>query len=271
MKRVRLAAAVTVAALVFSACKVDVTLGVRVGDDGSGEVRAEFLLDEEAVDALGGELGQALRVADLIQAGWEVEVDDEIEGGGAEAVALKRFGTPEQLSEVIDELSGEAGPFRDFRITRDRGFFTTDYEFAGTVDLEGGVGASALDPGDDALDTELEGEDVEIEELQEFLSERLDDVFDIQVIVAMPGDGSNNAPASAGGEPRWDPALGETAGLRASSSSLDVARIVWLALGAVLLLLAAGVFTGRIVVDRRRGAAKAASDDDPVDPDEVVW
>lgn len=244
MKRARLAALVAAAALVFSACEVDVTLGVRVGDDGSGEVRAEFVLDEEAVDSLGGELGQALRVADLIQAGWEVEVDDEVEG--AAAVATKRFGTPEQLRQVIAELSGEAGPFRDFRVARDRGFFTTEYEFAGSVDLEGGVGATALDPGDGALDVELEDEDVEIEELQAFLSERLTDVFDIRVIVAMPGDGSNNAPAAAGGEPQWNPAVGEVVELRASSSSLDVARIVWLALGVVLLLLAAGVFTGRL-------------------------
>lgn len=271
MKRVRLAAVVAVAALVFSACKIDVTLGVRVDDDGSGEVRAEFVLDEEAVDALGGELGQALRVADLIQAGWEVEVDDEVEGGGARAVAVKRFGTPEQLSDVVDELSGEAGPFQDFRVTREPGVFTTAYEFSGTVDLEGGVGATALDPGDEALDTELEGEDVEIEELQEFLSERLADVFDIQVIVVMPGDGSNNAPASAGGEPRWTPMVGEAAGLRASSSSLDVARIVWFALGVVLLLSAVGVFTGRVIVGRRRDDVEDDSDDDLVDPDQVVW
>lgn len=270
MKRVRLAVIVAVAALVFSACKVDVTLGVRVADDGSGEVRAAFVLDEEAVDAVGGELGPALRVADLIQAGWEVDVDDEVDGGGAEAVAIKRFGTPEQLGDVIDELSGETGPFRDFRVTRDRGFFTTDYEFTGTVDLEGGVGATALDPGDDALATELEGEGVDIEALRDFLSERLAGVFDVQVIVAMPGDGSNNAPVSAGGEPSWSPDIGETAELRASSSSLDVLRIFWLAFGAVVLLLAVAVFTGRIVLGRRAGG-EPRPDDDLVDPEEIVW
>lgn len=259
--RWRLVVVVPLFALALSACKVDVSLGVGVDDDGSGRVQVRFVLDAEAIEAIGGELGENLRVADLLQAGWQVQVDEDDDG--AEVVATREFGTPEQLTEVVDELSGDVGPFRDFRLTRDRSFARTRFAFEGTVDLEGGVGGTTLDPSDLAVAEELEGEDVGVDDVQRFLSEQLDEVFGFEVVVALPGDGAHNAPSEVGGEPRWSPKVGETVQLRADATSTDLARITWLALAGLLLALAVGVYTGRIWVRRRRGEARVGAESDP--------
>lgn len=234
---------VLAAALFLTACKVDVHVGVRVGENGSGSVRARFVLDSDALQAVGGALSERLRVADLIQAGWTVEIDDR-EGGGAEAVAEKRFNTPEELTAVIDELSGDIGPFRDFVLERDHSTFGTDFSFTGRVDLESGVGPSALDPDDEGVVAELVEEGVEVEEIREFLRERVDQAFDIEVVVELPGDGPHNAPREVGGEPRWTPRPSEAVELMAESSERDLDRMVLVGLGVVFGLAAIGTLTG---------------------------
>lgn len=218
--------------LLLTSCKVDARLGVRVREDGSGSVEARFVLDRDALAALGGDLSKRLRAADLVQAGWRVEVEGN-EGGGAEAVAQKGFATPGELAEVIEELSGRVGPFRGFTLTRDRSTFSTAFSFEGRVDLRGGVGPSALDPGDEDVVAELEGEGVEVGALRELLRERIDGAVGLEVVVDLPGDGPHNAPEELAGEPRWTPRAGEAAELSAESERQDLDRIALVALGAL--------------------------------------
>lgn len=244
--RLRLAAALACAALLFTSCKVDVHLGVRVAENGSGAVRARFVLDQDALEAVGGDLAGRLRVADLVQASWKVEVDDT-EGGGAEAVAEKAFARPEELTAIIDELSGDVGPFREFVLRRDRSLFRTEFTFKARVDLKSGVGPSTLDPADEGIAAELADEDVEVEELGEFLAERVDRAFGFEVVVDLPGEGSNNAPKHVGDDPRWAPRVGEVVELKAESSETDLDRIALVVIGGVLTVAAVaavGVFTG---------------------------
>lgn len=225
--------------LLLTSCKVDAHLGVRVAEDGSGSVEARFVLDRDALAALGGgDLSRRLRAADLVQAGWTVEVEGAEDGGGgaggARIAAEKGFATPGELTEVVDELSGRVGPFRGFALTRHRSAFSTGFTFEGRVDLRGGVGPSSLDPGDEGVVAELEGEGVEIGALREFLRERIDEAVGLEVVVDLPGDGSHNAPHEARGEPRWTPRPGEAVELRAESKEQDLDRIALVALGALL-------------------------------------
>lgn len=61
--------------LLLSACRVDATVTARV-DGRSGEVRARFELDAEAVAVLGGQVAEGAQVADLRRAGWTIPAPD---------------------------------------------------------------------------------------------------------------------------------------------------------------------------------------------------
>lgn len=208
-------------------------------------------LDEEARAAIPGSLDEQLRYADLVEAGWSVEVDDRDDG--ATVVVAKRFPTAEQLASVVHELSGEAGPFRDFRLERSPSRFRTRTEFSGTVELTEGVGAGTLDPADEPLAEELAAAGVDLEALRAFLNQRLPaDAVSFTVRVALPGEGLHDAPRTDGGEPVWEPVPGERLEMEASSSSVDVRRVVLLATGILLAVLALAVMSGFGPLGRRR-------------------
>ena len=258
LKLPRRLAVLVAATLLLTSCKVDVQLGIRAAEDGSGAVRARFVLDGDALDAIGGDLEEQLRVADLLQSGWKVDVSER-KGGGAEAVAEKRFAGPEEFSAAIDELSGDIGPFQDFGLRRERSTFSTSFRFEGKVDLESGVGASSLNPQDPGITEEIEAQGVDVEQLREFLRERVDQAFDFEIVVDLPGSGSNNAPDEVGGAPRWTPRVGEVVVLRAESSATDADRIALVVLGTVLLLVAAGIGVAWWIRRRRGAGAETVS------------
>lgn len=261
-RRVPAGVAILFALLAMTGCKVDVHLGVRVAENGSGSVVARFVLDDDALRAVGGDLKEQLRVGDLTQAGWEVTVEPTSDGG-AEAVAEKGFARPEELTAVIGQLSGDVGPFRDFRLGRKHSTFRTEFEFRGQVDLESGIGGSSLDPNDEGIAAEIEAQGVEIEQLREFLKDRVDKAFTVEVVVDMPGGGSHNAPKALAGAPQWTPRLGEVADLKASSSLFALDRAVLVGIGGVLGVAAIVAFaawwrtraTGRPPVRRPRPGA----------------
>lgn len=238
--RWRAPALVALASLLFTSCRVDVQLLVAAEEDGSGLVRATFVIDEEALDALGGDLEDRLRVSDLLQVGWTVTTTPE-EGGGAAVVAEKAFVDPDDLTVVIRELSGETGPLRDVRLTRSRSRFRTSFDFSGLVDLTAGVAGSSLDPDDEGLVQSLADEGVDVDTLSSFLGARIDEAFSFEIVAALPGDGDDNAPHSVGGEPAWRPEVGDEVVLQASSSRLDTIRVALLAAAALFGVLALGV------------------------------
>lgn len=238
-------------ALVLTGCKVDLRLEVRVAEDGSGRVVARFVLDRAAVDAIGGDVGEKLRVADLEQARWAVDVTRTDEGG-AEVVAEKRFARPEELPAVIEQLSGDEGPFQGFSLTRERSTFRTSFVFAGRVDLESGIGASSLDPDDAGVAAEIVEEGIEVEQLREFLKERVDPAFSVAVVVDMPGGGSHNAPKQSESAPQWAPQLGEVTELRAEASDFALDRAMLVGSGVALGLASLAAFARWWRVSRRR-------------------
>ncbi|MFV0260433.1 MAG: HAD family hydrolase [Acidimicrobiales bacterium] len=124
----------------LSACRATAEVTSTVEPDGSGRVEVVVQLDPEASEAL-IDLdidGDGLPLADLAQAGWEVEPPMTASDGSTTIAVGKAFGTPDQYDEVMAELNGPDGPFRDFTFVRRRGFAEVDYAVTGEIDVSDG-------------------------------------------------------------------------------------------------------------------------------------
>jgi len=261
-------------------------VGVDADADGTGRVRAAAVLDADAVDELVGEAAgdpaesdpaTRIKVDDLRAAGWTVTGPEPTDDGGLEVVATHRFGDAAEARRLVAEVAGDPGPFRDVSLRQTRSFFKTRTDFAGTVDLDAGLGAFT----DPDLRTALEATDeaplgVTTAQLEAKLGEAIDRMFGLQVAVRLPGRVTSNAPTETDNGAVWAPSLGEEVVLEASSERWNVANIVALVAG---LLSAAGLVAVLAGRTRRRApdpaAAEAAPDggnnaadhDDPDRPD----
>ncbi len=170
--------------LVLTGCQADFNVLVEVEEDGSGVVRTELVLDQAAVDGL---LDNALALTDLADAGWRVGTPQKDEETGTTRRTLeKEFGTPEQFSEVMDDLS-DTGLFRDFVLVREQSFGRVDYRVSGVIDPSGGL-ATFTDP---ELDTALGRPMVEVVTGPPYNASP--DNINIEVSVIMPGQLQTNS------------------------------------------------------------------------------
>lgn len=218
------------------------TIGVDAREDGSGRVSVAVGLDEGAL-AQAPDLAKQLRTSDLAAAGWTVTGPEKGEDGLSWFRAEKPFTTPEQANRVLAELAGENGPFRDFRLRRERSFARTRFRFSGMVDFGGGLESFGDPDLARSLDGEPLGEDVSAIEAR--IGQSIDRVFRFKVAVRLPGEVSSNAPVKAGNGAVWRPTLSEPGPirLRAESEQWRTAPLAWLAVGlaaaaALVVLLA---------------------------------
>ncbi len=229
MRRRLLPLLVAVLAWATGACQVTLIAGVDVNRNGTGRVTAGLGLDDDAVKEL-GDGATALRLDDVRAAGWQVDAPRK-EGDGLTWIrASKPFADPAQVPAILAELSAGAGPFRDFRVTRTKSLTHSKTTFTGTVDLAAGL-AGLADPeliaalGDVDLGLDADG-----------LRQRFGDQLDVRVTASLPGDVTTNAPARDGRRAVWEPELGQTLQLEASSQALKVDPRLPLAAGAALLV-----------------------------------
>ena len=237
----RSAAALLVGALatVTTGCQVTTAVGVDAKADGSGTVRVAVGLDKAAAGRVPN-LARELEVDDLVEAGWTIVGPRKEDDGRTWIRASKPFDDPDDAKRVIEEISGEGGPFADFRLTRKRSFLRTETTFTGRVDLTAGIEAF----GDDQLRERLGGSSIGVdpEELSERIGTVLNRLFTFKVAARLPGDVESNAPVEADGGAEWRPVLGEEVTLRATATALDTRRLVGLALAgfaAVALVMLA--------------------------------
>jgi len=234
------------ALVLLSACQVTTAVGVDAKADGSGRVLATITLDKDAFTQV-PDFASRLRVDDLRKAGWIVNGPLPTKDGGVRVVASHPFATPVELGAVMDELSGANGPFRDFRVTRQRSLFKTRVTFRGRVDLARGL-ASFSDP---TLRQRLGGSDLGFDpaDLERRIGRALNQIFRFQVQARLPGSVQSNAPVRAGNGAQWTPALGEQVTLQATSESWNrgnvAAAAVALAAGLALVAVLAVRLTRR--------------------------
>lgn len=250
MPRRALPLLVALLAWATSACQVTLAAGVDVARDGSGRVTAALGLDADAVKEL-GDVATALRVDDVRQAGWQVEGPRK-EGDGLTWIrASKPFVDPDQVPAIVAELNGADGPFRDFRVIRTKSLTRSRTTFTGTLDLSAGL-AGLSDPdltaalGDVDLGLDVEG-------LRSRFGDALGRTVSVRATAGLPGEVTTNAPGREGGRAVWDPELGQTVRLEASSEALRIDPVLPIGAGVGLVLAVTAV----VVLFRRRRRAGA--------------
>ncbi|MFA9563705.1 MAG: hypothetical protein ACERLM_03215 [Acidimicrobiales bacterium] len=143
---------VALAALLATACQVDVDVTVTVEDDATGQVAVDLVLDE-AASARVPDLGQMLETDDLTAAGWTIGPVEATPTNGQSISATKPFGSPAELQLVLDEIAGPESIVRDLAVFRNRPFGTIELGFRGVLDPSGGLEQF----GDEDLTTALGG------------------------------------------------------------------------------------------------------------------
>lgn len=215
--------------VLLGACRADVAVEIDVHGSGAGLVRAVVALDEAAASHV-PDLARQLRLEDLEASGWEVEGPTPVDGGGVELKVSKGFTSPGQASQVIDELSGEDGPFSSLRVVRRQSLWRIETAIEGAVDLRDGLDAF----GDPRLIEQLEGPNLGLDPaaVERELGRPLAEAVTVTLVADLPGQE----------EVSWPVTLGSSAVLAVSADQLNVLRVVGAAgalLSGVALVLAA--------------------------------
>jgi hypothetical protein len=235
------------AGLLAAGCQMQARVTVQMDDDGSGTVEVAVGLDDAALAELpdldrsgvgdAADLTGLVRVEDLAAAGWSIGAP-EAEGGVTWLRITKPFGTPAEAAQILTELTGPEGGLRDFRLERRRAFGSTEYSFAGSADLSGGIEAFGDAGLAQALDGEPLGEDAAAIEAR--LGRPLSEMVTLDIAVELPGTGET-----------WSPVLGgETVGMSTSSTVYEPRVLLLAALAVICLVALAAV----LLLRRRRGA-----------------
>jgi len=235
--RLRLCLVAAVLLLAGTGCQVTLAAGVDTRPGGGGTVRAGLGLDAEALREV-GDLAGVLRVDDLRQAGWRVQGPKAEDDGLTWVRVSKGFADPGEAERAMAQLSGPAGPFRDFRLTRSGSLLRTRTMFTGTVDLSGGL-VGLTDP----------------EFLERLGDPRLDALtraVKVEVAAGLPGKITTNAPAKDGGRAVWTPEMGSQLTLTAEGDLRRLAPLVYGALAVTAAVAALVLVLRRRALSRKR-------------------
>jgi hypothetical protein len=234
-------------AIFLSACQATVRIGVDVGANGAGTVSVTASLDHDATTAFPN-LAQMLQTADLAQAGWRIQGPTPSAGGGTSLVVSKPFATAAEAAEVLGELSGPTGPFRDLKVVRSTSLAGITTSLSGTVDLTCGVGCFGDPQLAQTLGANLGFDPAKLQEAGIDPAQ----LVAFQVAVRLPGSlQSSNAPVKANGQSQWDFKLGAKGTLAMSSRIARHSHVlqIGIAAGAVVVVLIVAIWS---VMRRRR-------------------
>ena len=240
----------------LAGCRVEVGVAVDVDGDGGGEVRVATALDEAAAAQV-PDLADALEVADLVAAGWQVSGPTLEEDGRTWVRASKPFDRPGEVALVVAEVAGVDGPFRHFDVSRTPTVLRDEWDFTGTVDLTDGLGSFS----DDALRARLDGTDVgrTVAELEQAAGRPLDEALSFRVAVDLPGHVDAGDLGEDGDAAVWHPPLGRQLDLAATARQWNAATMWWWASSAA----AATALLVVVISPRRRRRPRGRSVDRP--------
>ncbi|MBL78257.1 MAG: hypothetical protein CL459_04735 [Acidimicrobiaceae bacterium] len=238
--------------LLATGCRADATVDIVVAEDGSGTVTVGLILDDEAVEVVGG-IEEQLRLDDLVDAEWTVDGPRRLSTGDTTVTASKAFDAATRLPDVLDEIAGP-DVFEDVALTRHRSFARTEWRLAGRVDLGGGLELfSDADLTETLSGLPLGRTDAELAELVGCLPGAcdLEESFELTLSAALPG-----GPAADAEGARWTIGLGDLASTRFGVEGVLTDRVprMWrngaivaavLAVLATVFLVVRGFLAGR--------------------------
>ena len=235
-------------ALLLAGCRVETTVRVDVEEDGSGQVVVVLDLDADAVQAAevgGGTLEQRVPLADLQAAGWRVGQWERADDGSAKLTMSHSFAEPDEVSGIIEQISGPNGPLR-LALSRDESFYAKKFELTGIADLTQPAGTTT----DQELVDRLVAEGVDVGALDQRLLAELNESFLLRVAARLPGAGTKE----------WEVPPGQRVEIDATSTSLPVLKGFLLIAGVGLAVLAVLLFVvGEMRLRHRRKVSAGAS------------
>ncbi len=237
----RLGVLVLLSALLCSACKVETSTTIRLRDDGSGTVAVQVRLDREAVRLVqrgGGDIAERIVLDDLRDAGWKIE-PWALLGGGATLRMSHPFRNGEELSSVLEGLTGPDGVLRDAHLTRTRNVFQERDGVSLVVDL------SALKSGvrdDRELASRLQAAGVNVDVVDYVLAQQLRRSFRLTVVLEVPRGKTRTFAVPAG----------ERETINLTSSKFETNRFMLIVIGAILVFLAVLLYLSASISARRR-------------------
>ena len=218
--------------LLVSACTIQLRVKIDLAEDGSGQITAGIGLDEQARNQPAFQnIEEALRISDLIEAGWEFESAGLGSDGREWFESAKSFADPDDLQKVLNELTNSPEAFKDWKFSSEITSKTRDFAVSGVVDLTDGLNLFTDESLNKLLDEPPLG--IAIQTIEEALGTPINETISLQVIINLP-DQSN--------EEIIDIPLGEERVVEVTGNSEHrVAQILdWVVL-AVLALLALSI------------------------------
>ncbi len=138
-------AALLLAAVVLSSCRVDGTIQLQVNRNGSGAVTVTVVADKEVIAAEPNLLTD-FRSQDLLDAGWKITGPETLENGNARIVVVRSFRNPEEATVILGQINSEKGPLKNVVISRAGKDTNSTWTLTGQVDIDGGLEAFVDSP-----------------------------------------------------------------------------------------------------------------------------
>ena len=218
-----------------AACNLQIKITINVQEDGTGLVSAGVGLDPIAQDQdIFADLETILRTSDLAASGWDFEATGKAADGRVWYEASKPFLSPEDLQNILEELTGSPTAFNDWEISIDSTKPKRTYGISGKVDLREGFDLFT----DTELSVLLEEPPlgISLEKLEAELGQKPEDSVMMKVVVNLPG----------AGEQSYDIPLGQQRSIDASGENIHrgnqiLGWVIWalLALLGLALLMTA--------------------------------
>jgi len=236
MSRIRIVTLALLAVFLLSACQVRVRQSTLVGDDGSGAVGVVVAADEEfrqAIASFGGDQAENPFEAAAQDLGEGFEWTEYNEEGFLGVQVSREFTTIDEYDAIAEELGGLAG---------------VEFAFPELTSADGRYRFSAEFPefDEEALAGIGSGTGFDLSALP------LDDIFDIQITVKLPGEliSNNGDEVDENGQVAWN--LGIDSGPLTLEAESEVSGLPWLiAGGGVVALVVVALLIVRVI--GRRG------------------
>lgn len=241
-------AAIAVAIVALSACRVDSSISLKVNPNGSGAVTVVITADKEIV-AKTESLESDLRTSDLTAAGWKVGKLTATATGGRTLTAVHTFRTPAEATRILATINNARGPLKNVVLARTGKDTKSTFTVNGKLEVNGGLAAFADDAaikllGDAPYAGELSASGLD-----------LGKAVGITFTVQLPGKLNSTTGVQQTNTVKWQvPMDGSSTDIATSSTNVaigsSVARVgrvvilallvLWIAATLILLLLVMG-------------------------------